>query len=479
MLDHQNRSLIGDTAAGADPVVQPRSTAEDAMVEELARFLTGIRIEHIKEGSIAAARACLMDCLGSAAAGTRCSVFQKSLHWVEHAFGAGLAAVWFSGRTVSPLGAAYLNSLAASALDIDDGHRAASGHPGAAVIPAVLALADETHSENDLLLAIICGYEAGIRIARERAAAPSVSGVATGRWSAIAAAVAAGRLIGLDTRGMAAAISIAEPLASNLAAADFSGFSGGDLKEGIAWSVVVGLCAAFQARTGLRGYLLALENPAVYRPRDNWTSPTLETPLIETVYFKPYACCRWTHAAIDAALMLRQEGLESQSIRRVRIQTFKRAASLPNVDRPADVTAAQFSMPFVVAAAFIHGGTALMPLEETLLSDANVRSLASRTEVIVDESLERLFPVSVPARVEVETIDGILDRQVIVPLGDPANPMSREQLVEKAASLMSGILGEQRSHFLARGVAVGDVTIGEVLDTISTDPLLERHADDH
>ena len=43
----------------------------------------------------------------------------------------------------TPSIAAFANSAAASALDLDDGHRAAGGHPGAAVIPAVFAVAQE------------------------------------------------------------------------------------------------------------------------------------------------------------------------------------------------------------------------------------------------------------------------------------------------------------------------------------------------
>jgi 2-methylcitrate dehydratase PrpD len=59
--------------------------------------------------------------------------------------------------------------LADYALDLDDGHRAAGGHPGAAVIPGVFAVARELGAEwPETLAALTAGYEVGVRIAAGR-----------------------------------------------------------------------------------------------------------------------------------------------------------------------------------------------------------------------------------------------------------------------------------------------------------------------
>jgi 2-methylcitrate dehydratase PrpD len=68
-------------------------------------------------------------------------------------------------------GIAALNAAVASMLDLDDGHRAAPGHPGAAAIPAALAAAESHGADADaerVLAAIAIGYEVGVRIAGAR-----------------------------------------------------------------------------------------------------------------------------------------------------------------------------------------------------------------------------------------------------------------------------------------------------------------------
>ncbi|MCK7469781.1 MAG: MmgE/PrpD family protein [Desulfomicrobium escambiense] len=83
--------------------------------------------------------------------------------------GAGSADIWFGGGRRQAAFAAFANSAAASALDLDDGHRAAGGHPGAAVIPAVLAVAQEVQAGwSEVLAALVAGYEVGVRISAAR-----------------------------------------------------------------------------------------------------------------------------------------------------------------------------------------------------------------------------------------------------------------------------------------------------------------------
>src|SRR5262245_60224782 len=75
-------------------------------------------------------------------AGRRTAGAVAALKAAPAAWGPGPAACWFSDLRLSAPGAAFVNAASASMLDLDDGHRAASGHPGAAVIPAVMATAE-------------------------------------------------------------------------------------------------------------------------------------------------------------------------------------------------------------------------------------------------------------------------------------------------------------------------------------------------
>ena len=94
------------------------------------------------------------------------------------------ADVWFSTGRLHPTGAAFVNSTATSILDLDDGHRGPLGHPGAAVIPSALAVAQETNASGLALLAsVVAGYEVCTRVgASERRRSYH-----TGNWSGFGA----------------------------------------------------------------------------------------------------------------------------------------------------------------------------------------------------------------------------------------------------------------------------------------------------
>jgi 2-methylcitrate dehydratase PrpD len=221
-----------------------------------------------------------------------------------------------------------------------------------------------------------------------------------------------------------------------MAAADHAGFAGSHTKEGIPWSVLTGIAAAEQAALGMRGYAGGLDNPVVYRkgliPR-----PSTGNFLIETTYFKPYACCRWIHSAIDAVLDMRAGGLDPTAIERIEVASFRRALSLGNALRPSDIISAQFSIPFALAVALLEGPQALLPMSPDLLGRADLLDLAARTVMVLAPELEARFPGEVPARITIKTRGCTIEREVYCPLGDPGNPLSDSRLVEKAVRLCS------------------------------------------
>jgi 2-methylcitrate dehydratase PrpD len=248
-------------------------------------------------------------------------------------------------------------------------------------------------------------------------------------------AAAVSKLMRLDVGQTRHALTIAESHAPNLLAADHSGFKGGHVKEGIPWSVVSGYAAAHLAMNGFAGYDEALSNPLMYGPlRGDEDSIR---PLVETTYYKRYACCRWMHSAIDAALQLQREIPAEEQVRSILIETFTRAATLPNQHQPGDLIAAQFSVPFMVSAAWVRGADALLPADESLLQDPRIVELAKRVMVVARPEFDELYPLKVPARVTVDTGMATAQATVISPVGDYDNPLADEALVDKAVHLSS------------------------------------------
>ena len=98
---------------------------------------------------------CVLDNVAACLAGVSSQPALSARRMAHATFARGETPVWFSESRFSPTGAAFCNSMAASSLDLDDGHRLARGHAGSAIVPAVLAQAAHEHYSTARILAAI------------------------------------------------------------------------------------------------------------------------------------------------------------------------------------------------------------------------------------------------------------------------------------------------------------------------------------
>ena len=216
------------------------------------------------------------------------------------------------------------NSVAASALDLDDGHRQAGGHPGAAVGPAVLATSPSVNATGRHVIAALCtGYEVGVRVSAARDFS-RLDTLSTRRWSACGVVAATGGLANDALHVLETAFSIAGVLSPGLSAAGYSKVMGNQVKEGIPWSLLTGLTALELARQELTGPLDILDHAEYYDAAAIVDGLTEDNALTK-IYFKPYACCRWIHSAIDVVLeLVDATATEIKNIRSVEVFTLGR-----------------------------------------------------------------------------------------------------------------------------------------------------------
>ncbi len=396
---------------------------------ELARFVS--EAQGLNDTVRAAVLRVILDVLSSALFGLQSPGGRAALEAARKTWGAGQAQVWFSGTRLPVSGAAFANSAIASILDIDDGHRAAAGHPGASIIPAVLAQADVAATTADrLLTAIAVGYEIGIRVSAARDFT-RLETLASGLWSAHGAAAAVAHIRNLPTPLIAQAIAIAGTMAPNLASIGYTRQMGTHVKEGIPWSTATGISAIDLAEAGFTGPLDLLDDAGSFN-RAMLLDGLGQSFLVETVYFKPYSCCRWGHAAIDAALDLAaQNDVVPGSVRAIDIDIFGRALRLNNDVVPTTLESAQYSIPFTVALALTRGRAALLPLQAKSLEDEATIALARLVRLSVDPEFDRMFSARVPSRVTIKTDNRVLTKTVLDPKGEPTNPMSWNDLKDK------------------------------------------------
>lgn len=412
-------------------------------IEDLARFLVDAQRGDIADHVIARAADCVLDVIGAAAAGRAAPGVQAMQIALEASLSGGVSRLWFAGREMTAAGAAAINAMAATALDIDDGHRMAAGHPGAAVVTAAIAVAEECDATlEDFLVAVVLGYEASVRVALARQSDHYTSTV-SGRWSGVGSAVAAARLRGVPAPIMEQVILLSEQQAPRLSSAMLHGFAGSHVKEGIAWSVLTGLVSADLAAAGFLGYPDTFEQGVLYDPQKLIDDLGAFT-AIDGLFFKPYACCRWIHAALDGVQeIMAEQALDSGDLQAIEIATFRRAVELGNHIAPETEMEAQFSVPFCVGAMAVGGASVLTPLDITLLGDVQVRAVAEKTSVILDDEMEAAFPARAAAITRVTHKGGVAECRIDAPFGDPANPMDRQDLQAKFRRLTRDALDQE------------------------------------
>ena len=419
----------------------------------LAEFIIGWTDRGLPAATVGAVKNCLIDLFGAAAAGFHSPAATAVRRTAGIMFPPGRTTVWFSPDRLGSIASAWANSAAASAMDLDDGHRGAAGHPGASIIPACLAAAEEVEATGaELIAAVAVGYEVACRVASARPNQELLPSMSTGRWCAYGAAAGVGLLRRLEPPVLAQALSVAGVQSPDMAAARYSGIMGNGVKEGIPWATLTGLTAVELALRGLTGPLDILDHPDYYRSEEI-VANLGQTWAVEQVYYKPYACCRWIHPALDAVLdILADEKLPPENIVRIEVDTFERTLTLNNYADPADLESAQYSLPFCLAAVVRAGKDSLLPLRERLLSRADIVDLARRVEVRADPVMTAGFPAQTAARVRVICKDRELTRQVDFPYGDPANPLSEERIRLKFNQLTENILPVEAGQRLLAGV---------------------------
>ncbi|MBW9054593.1 MmgE/PrpD family protein [Rhizobium mesosinicum] len=424
--------------------------------------LSRVLADHVCQGPTAypaelndVARRCILDLVGAAVAGADMPGPVAARSIATSVFGTGTDTIWLTGNS-SPTGALFCNSTAATALDIDDGHRAARGHPGAAVIPAALMLTARAGATGaELLSAVICGYDVGVRISAGQIA-ERIRTRQSGRWASFAAAATAGRLLRLEPDRLAHALAIAGVLAPNQLANGSSGYSkmtGNDVKEGIAWSSILGLTAAHLGGAGFTGPADILDHSDYYDGARIVADLGRRWEIGDT-YFKPYGCCRYIHAALDAyGEIAAADTIDADDIVEIEVQTFSWVQKLANSLEPQSLIDVQYSLPYCVAIFARDGSKALSPIDASAIGRKDLQRLARKVRMTVDPQIDRSFPAQTLARVIVSTRTLQLVSSVHTPLGERAKPMDWSAIVQKFETVTRHRLQEKHQQELIDAVA--------------------------
>ncbi|WP_331233688.1 MmgE/PrpD family protein [Natronorarus salvus] len=426
----------------------------------------------------------LLDWVGLVLGGRSVATSSESVLRTVEGLAGGRAPRLPTGSTLAPDRAALLSGTFAHSLDFDDTHRESSLHPGAPTIAAALPVARETEATGEALLAAISlGYD--VTCALGRAVNPDAHYARgfhlTATCGTFGATAAAGLLRGFDEATFEAAFGVNGSQAA------------GSLQflENGAWNKRLhpGLCAhravlaTELADAGFRGSAEPIEGTFGFL--HGYTDEPIPEALrgiepgraaLETA-LKPYPCCRYMHAAIDALLEI-GEGVDPDAIESVRVDLPGPGVRLTGEPitskrRPENFVDCQFSTPFAAALSLSAGEAGLRAFldAQERLDDPALRRLMDRVEVASTDRTNDPFPARWTAGVTVEA-DGTHERFVEYALGEPEKPMDWADVEGKFHELTRAA-GIDRDGSASVVEAVGDLRDGHSDELFATLDALE------
>lgn len=180
---------------------------------------------------------------------------------------------------------------------------------------------------------------------------------------------------------------------------------------------------------------------------------------IHGIYVKPYAACRHAHAPVEAALNLRrEEGIAPEAVAEVRVRTYDLAVHLHDHRHVQSAADAKMSTPYSVAAALCAGQVGMEQFTAAWLGDPELNRIMSAVMVEEDGAMSARVPQERAAEVTVRLRDGREHaRLVLLPKGEPENPLTVEELQAKYLDLArAGGLDADRAQRLMHAVRAAD-----------------------
>lgn len=173
--------------------------------------------------------------------------------------------------------------------------------------------------------------------------------------------------------------------------------------------------------------------------------------------FKPYACCKHCHPAINAAQVICAEsGLKAGDVEHIVIKTNAVAENLVNNADPQNAYGSKFSIQYCTAAAICYGTVGVDEFGPEKLTDPELRRLMTKTEVTVDAELDEDYrnnPDRWSVWLMITDRTGCCHRQFIAyPKGDPQNPVTYAETEAKVRSLVKAVLPEKGTTRLLQAI---------------------------
>jgi 2-methylcitrate dehydratase PrpD len=403
------------------------------------------------------AKKTFLDYLGVTVAGCSLASYSRNdIYFARNS--AEQVCVIGSGDKTDMLRAAFLNGFHAHVCELDDGHRFGMLHLAAPIYSALISSeAVASLTWDSFFKGAVVGYEAAVKLARLIQPAHKFRGYhATGTCGTIGAAMSVCIAMDYTPEQMGSALAMAATSAAGLLEVIDDG---SQLKPyNVGRAAMDGLQAALFGGLGLmppddviggrRGFLKSLADVQIEETAFR-RFLSEERPEILNIYFKPYAACRHSHSAIEAAIRLKDQIEDVRQIDSIMVETYKLAIAGHEHTDIRGASSAKMSTCYGVACALLHGQCDLENYDADCLNHVIASGLIPRVRLQEDPVMTEMSPEVRAARLTIFLKNGqCFMCEVDHPKGEPENPMTEADIIHKMDRLFR-LAGREDARALA------------------------------
>ena len=453
------RQVLQFAGAAAALAVSPLRRAAAAtstdVTGRLARYMVAARERALPEPVLIECKHRILDTFGAMVSGSRMKPGVMAVSYVRALGGEQQASVIGSSFRTTTVNAALANAMCAHADETDDFEPVTKAHPGCAVVPAGLAVAEkEGRSGEDFVRAVALGYDLDCRLLM--ALGPDlVRGShrsAEGTSSTFGALGAAASLARLDGKGMRFAISYAAQQVSGLwswvkdedhieKAFDFAGMGARNGVTAVSM-VQAGLTGVADVLDGTHNLFIALSTDP--KPEAMLEGLGSRFYVTETA-IKTFSVGYPIQSPLDALLTLRKQyDLTPANVAGILVKLPTDAMGIVGESAMPDVNCQH-----LIALALVKGAVSFVDSHDAaLMHDSRILEQRAKVTLAPDQAL--MDPAAPRgAIVEVTLTDGRkVEHFTKFPPGTKENPLSTEAVSAKARDLMAPVLGTERADKL-------------------------------
>jgi 2-methylcitrate dehydratase PrpD len=426
-----------------------------APMRELAAYIARVPKARLPAAVAEKARHHILDTLAAMVSGSRLGPGRAAIAYVRRLGGMREASVVGSRLVTSMVNAALANGMLAHADETDDSHAPSRNHPGCAVVPAALAVAEALQASGaQFLRAVVLGYDVAARLNYALGAdAFAFAGRMTHSFGGtFGAGAACAALIGFDALQARHLLSYCAQQASGVGSSVRDGdhiekafdFGGMPARNGVTAAAMVAarFTGVDDVFSGERNFLQAYAEKS---DPDKLADGLGQRFEIMGTNIKKWSAGSPAQSAIDALLHLMEtKGVTAAAVKAITVH-------LPTgSDRTVDRTPApDVNVQHLLAMLLIDGTLTFRSIHDhARMRDPAILALRAKIQVLPSDELLHARPRR-QAIVEVETQDGARHSHRIVAVrGTADNPMELPEVEAKARDLMGAVLGRQRTETL-------------------------------